>query len=107
MRALTAASRRFLADPPPGFADAPLLSPRGVVTVALPGDDAEFEAALAAARTAPGGALEIAEADARALVPILRAGRYARAMHKPARWTSTWPRCTRPTCAGSGPRAGC
>jgi D-arginine dehydrogenase len=84
VRALTAASRRFLATPPDGFADAPLLGPRGVVTVALPGEDAEFEAALAAARTAPGGALEIAEADARALVPILRPGRYARAMHKPA-----------------------
>jgi D-arginine dehydrogenase len=84
VRALTAASRRFLAAPPPGFADAPLLSPRGVVTVALPGEEAEFEAALAAARTAPGGASEISEADARGLCPVLRPGRYARAMHKPA-----------------------
>jgi D-arginine dehydrogenase len=49
VRALTAASRDFLADPPPGFAAAPLLSPRGVVTVARPGAEAEFEAALASA----------------------------------------------------------
>lgn len=83
VRALTAASRDFLADPPPGFAGAPLLSPRGVVTVARPGAEAEFEAALASARTAPSGATEISPAEAARLVPVLRAGRYARAMHKP------------------------
>ena len=83
VRALTAASRDFLADPPPGFADAPLLSPRGVVTVAGPGAEAEFEAALATAGTAPAGAVEISPAEAARLVPVLRADRYARAMHKP------------------------
>jgi D-arginine dehydrogenase len=31
LRALTAASRSFLAQPPPGFADHPLLTPRGPV----------------------------------------------------------------------------
>jgi len=83
VRALTAASRDFLADPPSGFADAPLLSPRGVVTVAVPGTDVEFEAALASARAAPSGAVEIPPAEAARLVPVLRADRYARAMHKP------------------------
>jgi D-arginine dehydrogenase len=82
VRALTAASRDFLAT---GFADggSPLLSPRGVVTVALPRADDPFEAALAAASTAPAGAYEISEAEARALVPVLRAGHFRRAMHKP------------------------
>ncbi|HEY6744652.1 MAG TPA: FAD-binding oxidoreductase [Mycobacteriales bacterium] len=84
VRALTAASRRFLAAPPAGFADGPLLTPRGVVTVALPGQEAEFADALATARTAPGGAEEISLAEARRRVPVLRDGRYARAMHKPA-----------------------
>jgi D-arginine dehydrogenase len=83
VRALTAASRGFLADPPAGFAGAPLLSPRGVVTVAGSGAEAEFEAALATARTAPAGAQEISTAEAARLVPVLRADRYARAMHKP------------------------
>jgi D-arginine dehydrogenase len=54
------------------------------VTVALPGEEAAFEEALAAARSAPGGADEISLADARRLCPVLRAGRYGRAMHKPA-----------------------
>lgn len=84
VRALTAASRRFLTAPPAGFAAAPLLTPRGVVSVALPGQEAEFEEALAAARTAPGGAEEITLAEARRMMPVLRAGRFARAMHKPA-----------------------
>jgi D-arginine dehydrogenase len=85
VRALTAASRDFLTDPPPGFAAAPLLQPRGVVTVAGPGAEAgaEFEAALRTARTAPAGAVEITPAEAARLVPVLRADRYARAMHKP------------------------
>jgi D-arginine dehydrogenase len=83
VRALTAASRGFLTAPPAGFGDAPLLSPRGVLTVAPPACEAEFDAALATAATAPAGAVEITEADARALVPVLRPGRYARAMHKP------------------------
>ena len=46
VRAPTAASRDFLADPPPGFAEAPLLSPRGVVTVAGPDADAVARACL-------------------------------------------------------------
>jgi D-arginine dehydrogenase len=83
VRALTAASKAFLARPPPGFTGTPLLGARGVVTVAEPGAEAEFEAALATARTAPAGAVEISVAEAAALVPVLRADRYARAMHKP------------------------
>ena len=36
IRALTRASRAFLDQPPPGFADSPLLSPRGVLYIAGP-----------------------------------------------------------------------
>ena len=82
VRALTAASRRFLAAPPVGFAPHSLLSPRGVVTVALPGAEAGFEAALADARTV--GATELGKRELARLWPAIRPGRYARAMHKPA-----------------------
>lgn len=34
VRALTRASESFFRHPPPGFADVPLLSPRGLLTVA-------------------------------------------------------------------------
>jgi Aldo/keto reductase family/FAD dependent oxidoreductase len=94
VRALTAASRQFLSTRFPD-AGGPLLTPRGVVTVAAPRySDAPFEAALATASVAPSGAEEISEAEARALVPVLRPGVFRRAMHKPGARASTrtWPR---------------
>ena len=45
-RALTRASRAFYEAPPPGFSDVPLLTPRGVLYLAAPGQ----ETALAALR---------------------------------------------------------
>lgn len=84
VRALTTASRQFLTAPPAGFADHPLLGPRGVLTMAPPGADTLFEAALAAAAAAPGGAYELGPAAVRELCPVVRPDRYARAMHKPA-----------------------
>src|SRR6187402_3582318 len=44
VRALTRASRSFLEAPPAGFADGPILSPRGALFVAEPGHDAELAA---------------------------------------------------------------
>ncbi len=37
VRALTMASRAFLENPPPGFAEHPLLTPRGAMMIAGPG----------------------------------------------------------------------
>ena len=47
IRALTRASRGFLTAPQTGFADAPLLKPRGVVTFAAADQHTAFAAALA------------------------------------------------------------
>ena len=44
VRALTRASRSFLEAPPAGFADGPIVSPRGALFVAAPGQDAELAA---------------------------------------------------------------
>jgi len=46
IRALSRASRSFFTAPPHGFAAAPLLTPRGVVTFAPRGREAAFEVAL-------------------------------------------------------------
>src|SRR4051812_49660115 len=43
VRALTLASRAFFDQPPAGFAEHPLLSPRGALIVAEPGDEAHLE----------------------------------------------------------------
>ncbi|WP_243019076.1 NAD(P)/FAD-dependent oxidoreductase [Simplicispira sedimenti] len=45
IRALTRASRAFLDQPPPGFADSPILSPRGVLYIAGPDQMDLLEAA--------------------------------------------------------------
>ncbi len=44
VRALTRVAGAFYAAPPPGFTDAPLLPPRGVLYVAAPGQEAALQA---------------------------------------------------------------
>ena len=83
VRALTLASRAFLDAPPAGFADGPILSPRGALLVAAPGQDVELAAAWDVLRaTSPRGALLDAHA-ARELVPVLRDGTVLGAVFEP------------------------
>ena len=55
IRALTAASRAFLAEPPNGFAGAPILSPRGILLIGRPDQAASLDRAEAVAREAEAG----------------------------------------------------
>ena len=83
VRALTLASRAFLEAPPEGFADGPILSPRGAMLVAAPGQDELLEAQWAVLRaTSPGGRRLDAE-GAGALVPVLRRERVLGAVFEP------------------------
>ncbi|WP_214327472.1 NAD(P)/FAD-dependent oxidoreductase [Nonomuraea sediminis] len=77
VRALTAASRDFYETPPPGFGDAPLLSPRGALVLVPPGADEEFDQALAE------GAVEVSTAESQAMCPVLRPGYHDRALLRP------------------------
>ena len=83
IRALTAASRAFFDDPPAGFADYPLLTPRGALTIApkdrlagLDGLGEEITEAGAAWRRLSGE-------EARAMVPALRPEAAAGAVYEP------------------------
>ena len=67
IRALTRASEAFFHHPPEGFAGAPLVQPRGVLLLA----EAQHSDAILEALTA--GYAEIEFAEARRLVPLLRA----------------------------------
>jgi len=83
VRALTLASRAFLDAPPAGFADGPILSRRGALLVAAPGQDDELAAAWDVLRvTSPHGELLDARA-ARSLVPVLREGSVLGAVFEP------------------------
>ena len=84
VRALTMASRAFFVAPPAGFAEGPILSPRGAMLVAAPGQEALLEAQWAVLRaTSPDGRLLDADATC-ALVPALRRDRVIGAVYEPA-----------------------
>jgi D-arginine dehydrogenase len=72
VRALSRASRLFLADPPDGFGETALLSPRGAMFIASETELARL-AAQAGAERATGAFVALSGAEVRARVPILRA----------------------------------
>ena len=73
IRALTAGSRGFFEAPPPGFADAPLLTDRGVLMVARPDQMARLHAWLDTVRPGNPGIRPLDAPAVLAHVPILRA----------------------------------
>lgn len=82
VRALTLASRAFLSAPPPGFAEHPLLTPRGALIVAEPGQEAQLEEWWQALRAVTDEAQRLDAAGALALVPVLRPERVAGAVYE-------------------------
>ena len=83
VRALTLASRAFLSAPPAGFTESPLLSPRGALVVAAPGQEAllahEWEQLHTISET-----MRLLDADETcALVPCLRRERVIGAIYEP------------------------
>lgn len=69
IRALTSASKEFFDRPPEGLVETALLSPRGVLMLGYPGDEAAVEAAKQC------GFQEVDSAFARAKLPVLKTGR--------------------------------
>jgi D-arginine dehydrogenase len=84
IRALTSASRDFFENPPPGFTEHPVLSPRGVLGVATAAQSASFDEGLKLANAVtPGVVVEVERAEALKRFPILNADIIARAMYEP------------------------
>jgi len=82
IRGLSRATRDFLFSPPQGFADAPLVTPRGTLFIAPP----EQVAALRAMRDDPdvaAGTEVVGPDDAVRRVPILRREKVAQALYAP------------------------
>jgi D-arginine dehydrogenase len=71
-RALTRASRAFYEQPPAGFTDVPLLTPRGVLYVAWDGQQPVLDRLESELRAAGTAVQRIDARDALAQVPILR-----------------------------------
>jgi D-arginine dehydrogenase len=82
VQAINRASAAFFTQPAPGFADQPLVTPRGGLTIAEPGQEHRLQDLLAL--SAPGRDVHpIDVAAALRLAPILRAKRIGAAVHEP------------------------
>jgi D-arginine dehydrogenase len=83
VRALTMASRAFLEHPPEGFADVPILSPRGALMVATAEQMPLLEEQLNAMRSVSDRACRLDGAEACAMVPVLRRELIVGGVHEP------------------------
>ena len=83
VRAVTLASRAFLERPPAGFADVPILSPRGSMTLATADLMARLDAHWDVLRAISPRARRLDGKEARALVPVARADVVAGAVLEP------------------------
>ncbi|TDF86640.1 FAD-binding oxidoreductase [Pseudomonas sp. H9] len=84
VRALTLASRAFFDQPPAGFAEHPLLSPRGEMTVDLSGDPQELQRQYQSAKACV-PEVELLSADqACARLPVLRRDKVHGALYDPS-----------------------
>jgi len=72
VRALTLASRAFLDHPPPGFADGPILSPRGALFAATPEQAGLLDAHCALLAGMSPQSRRLSRDETLALVPVLR-----------------------------------
>jgi D-arginine dehydrogenase len=80
VRALTMASRAFLTQPPAGFSDYPLLTPRGALMVASPGQEEALERHWQVLRAVTDKARRLDTAQTCALLPALRPDKVAGAL---------------------------
>ncbi len=81
VRGINALSEPFFRAPPDGFADGPLLHPRGALAVAGPGNETLLDVVLSYS-SADHPVVELSSADAIAMVPYLRPDRTTRAVYE-------------------------
>jgi D-arginine dehydrogenase len=83
IRRLARASRAFFERPPPGFAEVPLVAPRGIMTIGRADQLAALARAFERGRASVPDLVEMDPADAIARVPILRSDYVAGAFLEP------------------------
>ena len=83
VRALTRASRSFFEQQPPGFADHPLLTPRGALFVATEAQREQYERHWDVMRSITSNTHRFTADEACAMVPVLRRELLLGAIHEP------------------------
>lgn len=82
-RRLVTASRRFLEEPPAGFARSPLLAGRGALFLALEHERSALEEQADDLRVRGIDVNVMSPADARSLCPVIKPEEFALALHEP------------------------
>lgn len=83
VRALTLASRRFFDSPPQGFCSQPLLTPRGAMMIAEPGQEDQLEQHWSVLQSMGTGAIRIGSKKACEMVPVLQPEKIRDALIEP------------------------
>jgi D-arginine dehydrogenase len=83
VRALSRASEPFFQHPPEGFASAPLLTPRGLLTVAGPDEMPALREAWAVLQQTSGTGRWLSAEEALAIMPVLRPEKVSAAILEP------------------------
>ncbi|HXP78179.1 MAG TPA: FAD-binding oxidoreductase [Stellaceae bacterium] len=83
IRALTVCSGPFFRNPPAGFTEHPVLTPRGVLIAAPPEGEAKFQAALAEAQRYAPAVRAVSQSEALRFCPVLRPDWFRFAFHEP------------------------
>ncbi len=83
IRRLVLASRRFLTAPPEGFSPYPILSPRGMITIAREDQAGQLREELARAQALVPSITAISADEAIARIPVLRRDYVAHAIFEP------------------------
>ena len=83
VRALTRASRRFFEHPPAGFAEHPLLTPRGSLSVATNGQERRLEEYWEEIRSSTTLTRRLSRLETCTLIPVLRAGEVLGSVYEP------------------------
>jgi D-arginine dehydrogenase len=81
--ALTTGSKAFFLNPPDGFSEHPLLSPRGALVIGRADQTADLDRAAAEWARLVGGIRRLSANEARNIVPVLREGYVAGAILDP------------------------
>ncbi|WP_033069866.1 NAD(P)/FAD-dependent oxidoreductase [Thalassospira australica] len=83
IRKMSTASRAFFLTPPEGFSENPILSPRGIIMTAKPGEEAELDAILSEGRANGANFVELTPAELKEIIPVLHTDQIAKAAYEP------------------------
>ena len=83
IRKMSTASRAFFITPPDGFTENPILTPRGIIMTAAPGEEAELDAILTEGRANGANFVELTPDALKEIVPVIHTDRVAKAAYEP------------------------